>query len=129
MICNFSLITIASKRRPVGTYQFNVIIIRFVLVSFAETVHAADVRGKEQPSVRRQLPAGHDRRRWSGRVRYGPSDGPTPRGDRGPYARGAETSARRGQHEHYEQGTPYYFSRNVFLASNPCDCDPSPRQL
>jgi len=33
-----------------------------------ETMHAADVRGEKQPSVGRQLPVGHHRRRRTGRV-------------------------------------------------------------
>jgi len=70
----------------------------------AETIHAADVRGEKQPSVGRQLPVGHHRGRWIGRVRHGPSDGTASRGDRRSHARGQEASARRSQHEHHEQG-------------------------
>lgn len=78
-----------------------------VFVSFAETIHAAHVRREEQPFVRRQFPVGHYRRRRPGCVRHGPPDRPTPRGDRGPHARGAEAGARRSQHEHDEQGKNY----------------------
>jgi len=62
------------------------------------------VRGEKQPSVGRQLPVGHHRRRGTGRVRHGPSDGTASRGDRRTHARGPEASARGGQHEHHEQG-------------------------
>lgn len=75
-----------------------------VCVSFAETIYTADVRGEEQPFVRRQFPVGHYRRRRPGCVRHGSPDRPTPRGDCGPYARGTEAGARRSQYEHNEQG-------------------------
>lgn len=71
---------------------------------FAETVHAADVRCQEQPSVRRQLSAGHHRGRGSGRVRHGPPDRPASRRDRRPHARGPAARPRGSQHKHHEQG-------------------------
>lgn len=95
------------QRRRRISLRFRLLCREFIglfFTGFAETVHAADVRGPEQPFVRRQLSVGYHWWRGLGRIRHGSPDRPPSRRYCRSHARGPEASTRRRQHKHDEQG-------------------------